>query len=241
MLLRSGSAKIFLKREPSRKREGKTESDDDAMDWNNVTTEDLLEALRQVDWKARPRPVLEMWRNFSVPRTGKRWRSRLKCNLFYYRSNYALGLCVGFVYSFYRNPYALVTLSLGVAAILCANDNFAMAANDRMMRLIRKASPSLAVKLRSMARPAGPGRIPDRQIYICGFRRKTACAALAASSAVLCYLTSAVTTLLWAILWWVGSTVLHASLRTQNLKARMTSAGNDFRAAWAGYSTDYTL
>ncbi|CAA2982583.1 PRA1 family protein A1-like isoform X3 [Olea europaea var. sylvestris] len=54
------------------------------MDWSNVTAEDLIEALRQVDWSSPPRPLSEFFSRFTVPRTVSKWDSRLKCNLYYF-------------------------------------------------------------------------------------------------------------------------------------------------------------
>jgi len=106
------------------------------MDWNNVTTDELVDALRQVDWKARPRPLVEMFRNLTYPRTGKRWRGRLKCNLYYYRTNYFGIVLLSYVHRFYLNPGSLVALVLFLAAVMCLNDNFANLANDKLMRVV---------------------------------------------------------------------------------------------------------
>ena len=208
------------------------------MDWANVTGEDLIDALRQVDWKARPRPLAEMVRKFSIPTKSKKWTSRLKCNVYYYRANYFLMLLMAYLVNFYRNPLQLLGL-LGLAGtLLCLNDNFATLMNDRLMRVIRKISPSTAVKLRSLARPTG-GRL-DKSLYICGFKRKYTVLFLGLLSCWLMYWTSALTSLLWTTLMGVSLIGAHASLRTHNLKAKMASAREEFRAVWRG-GMDYTL
>ncbi|KAM0948328.1 putative prenylated rab acceptor P [Dioscorea sansibarensis] len=52
------------------------------MDWGNVTAEDLIDALREVDWSSPPRPVSEFFSRFTVPRSCYKCNSRLKCNLY---------------------------------------------------------------------------------------------------------------------------------------------------------------
>lgn len=53
-----------------------------AMDWGNVTAEDLIDALREVDWSSPPRPLSEFFSRFTIPRSSSKWNSRLKCNLY---------------------------------------------------------------------------------------------------------------------------------------------------------------
>jgi PRA1 family protein 3 len=52
------------------------------MDWSAVTAEDLVDALREVDWSTPPRTVSEFFSRFTVPRSYSKWTSRLKCNLY---------------------------------------------------------------------------------------------------------------------------------------------------------------
>jgi len=52
------------------------------MDWSSVTAEDLVDALREVDWSTPPRPVSEFFSRFTAPRSYSKWISRLKCNLY---------------------------------------------------------------------------------------------------------------------------------------------------------------
>jgi len=46
----------------------------------------------------------------------------------------------------------------------------------------------------------------------------------------------------WVVCGYVAATVIlvHASMRTPNLKARLASAREEFRAVWRGYN-DYTI
>jgi hypothetical protein len=78
----------------------------------------------QVDWKA-PRPPGEFLSKFSPPKNTSKWVSRVKCNVYYYRTNYVFLLAVSFVFSFLRNPLALVALKIASLALLCLNDPFA--------------------------------------------------------------------------------------------------------------------
>ncbi len=118
-----------------------------AQDWNSVSLEELLEALRevdphvvhnialtlsrtQVDW-SYPRPLTEFIlapNAFMIPKTGSKLSSRLKNNLYYYRSNYLLLFLLSFTVCFMRNPFALLALLVFTAGLLCLNDPTAIAA-----------------------------------------------------------------------------------------------------------------
>lgn len=82
----------------------------------------------QVDWKA-PRPVREFLQpnTFLPPKSFSKWEARVKNNLYYYRSNYAVLLVLSFTCCFLRNPWALVALSITGFGILCLNDPTATA------------------------------------------------------------------------------------------------------------------
>lgn len=53
-----------------------------AMDWNDVTLEDLVDALKEVDWSIPPRPLGEFFGKFSVPRNDSKWEARFRCNVY---------------------------------------------------------------------------------------------------------------------------------------------------------------
>jgi hypothetical protein len=53
---------------------------------------------------------------------------------------------------------------------------------------------------------------------------------------LLILLTGAMRTLTRTLAASVGSVLLHASLRTPNLKARLNSYNEEFRAVWRGYA-----
>ena len=58
------------------------------MDWGTVSNAELLSALREVDWKQRPRSAAEFFTRFTPPKSSSRLASRVKCNVYYYRTNY---------------------------------------------------------------------------------------------------------------------------------------------------------
>ena len=58
------------------------------MDWGTVSNAELLSALREVDWKQRPRSATEFFTRFTPPKSSSRLASRVKCNVYYYRTNY---------------------------------------------------------------------------------------------------------------------------------------------------------
>jgi len=95
------------------------------MDWADVQAEDLLDNLREVEWNKAPRSMSDFLGAFKPPKNQKDWRSRVKCNVYYYRTNYALIFPSVFVAFVLRNPSALVAISTaGLATMLC-NDSFA--------------------------------------------------------------------------------------------------------------------
>ncbi|MCO5586271.1 hypothetical protein L7F22_040210 [Adiantum nelumboides] len=93
------------------------------MDWGNVTVEELVEALQEVDWTTPPRPISEFFAKFSVPRSIAKWDSRSKCNFYYYRTNYFILLAVILEIAFLRNPLALLAVVMAAFCIACLNDS----------------------------------------------------------------------------------------------------------------------
>merc|ERR1719158_2248661 len=104
------------------------------MDWTQVSGADLLGALQEVEWRAKPRPVSEFLRlssgGFSAPGSRKKLSARVKCNAYYYRTNYALVLLAALALAAWRNP-------LGWALLL--NDPFAVAFSHALMKAVRRA------------------------------------------------------------------------------------------------------
>ncbi|KAK9815287.1 hypothetical protein WJX72_001093 [[Myrmecia] bisecta] len=82
---------------------------------------------------------------------------------------------------------------------------------------------------------------------ICGVQRSIVVVGLLLLGGLLVVRARALLTLAWAVLFGDGLILLHAAFRTPNLKTRLASAREEFRAVWRGYQTsgfergDYTL
>ncbi|CAI5962307.1 unnamed protein product [Closterium sp. NIES-64] len=140
------------------------------MDWGNVTGEELLDALREVEWSTPPRPLAEFVQRFSAPKNASKWRSRLN-----YRTNYYILVCFINACCFARNPLALFAVLFAAVAFASLNDSFALSLSERLTRAIRKISPPLAAKLRPPQQRAGVRGRPLRgAVYICGQDRRVA-------------------------------------------------------------------
>ena len=158
---------------------------------------------------------------------------------------YALLVCACFLFCFWRNPMALMALAFSVLAALCWMDSFAAALDKQCQKVVRKLSPTLAVKLRNASNAAGrahatpPGGRRSRVVVrICGVERRLVQGGATALAALLLWATGALMTLTWALLLGFGLSFAHVALRSPNLKARLSSVGSEFRAVWRGYSFD---
>ncbi|KAI8474091.1 MAG: PRA1 family protein-domain-containing protein [Monoraphidium minutum] len=120
------------------------------MDWNNVTPQELWDALRETELKA-PRAAWEFFSGFSIPKNQTKWTSRLKCNVYYYISNYLLLLALCLAGFLLRRPLGLAGAGLSLLALLCFNDPFAAAVNDTVVKAVRRVNPHAASVLRNMA------------------------------------------------------------------------------------------
>ncbi|XP_044473605.1 PRA1 family protein A1-like isoform X2 [Mangifera indica] len=139
------------------------------MDWGNVTAEDLIDALREVDWSNPPRPLSEFFSRFTLPRSSAKWNSRLKCNLYYYRTNYFIMIIFILGLGFLRRPLAIVAAILTALSIAFLNDSFAGTFSEKVTRTVRQFSPHLAAKMRPPLTPVIRGRpSAKRAIHICG-------------------------------------------------------------------------
>ncbi|XP_072961680.1 PRA1 family protein A1-like [Typha angustifolia] len=207
------------------------------MDWGNVTAEDLMDALREVDWSTPPRPVPEFFSRFTAPRSYSKWNSRLKCNLYYYRTNYFILIMFILGLGFIRKPLAIVAAVLAGISIAFLNDSFAVTFNEKVTRTVRQFSPHLAAKMRPPITPVLRGRpSTKRAIHICGRPRWIFVFIFAAASCSLWLTSSSLLTVLWALVIGLLVTLLHASFRTPNLKARLNTFREEFRAVWRNYS-----
>jgi hypothetical protein len=73
-------------------------------------------------------------------------------------------------------------------------------------------------------------------VHICGFQRSHVVAFLCVLSFFMLRSSRAVSTVVWALGMFSVGTLGHASLRSPNLKARLSSYREEFRAVWRGYS-----
>ncbi|KAG4925086.1 hypothetical protein JHK87_050626 [Glycine soja] len=228
------------------------------MDWGNVTAEDLIDALREVDWSSPPRPLSEFFSRFTVPRSSSKWNSRLKCNLYYYRTNYFILIVSVLILGFLRRPLAIVAALLTALSIAFLNDrilnntlcsvqlfivfpyaetSFAGTFSEKVTRTVRQFSPHLAAKMRPPLTPVIRGRPSSkRAIYICGRPRWVFVLIFSSASFFLWFVSAGLLTVLWALAIGLLATILHASFRTPNLKARLNTFREEFRAVWRNYS-----
>eukprot|EP00271_Cylindrocystis_brebissonii_P006734 TRINITY_DN19514_c0_g1_i1.p1 TRINITY_DN19514_c0_g1~~TRINITY_DN19514_c0_g1_i1.p1 ORF type:complete len:212 (-),score=21.22 TRINITY_DN19514_c0_g1_i1:517-1152(-) len=208
------------------------------MDWSNVGTEELFEALKEVEWSAAPRPLSEFFQRFTSPKNYSKWTGRLKCNFYYYRTNYFALLILVLTLAFLRNPSALVAVFLTALSLACMNDSFALALSDRLTRGVRRLSPPLAAKMRAPVTRTSTtrGRPLKGAVHIGGQDRRVVVVLLFAGSILVGYLTAGALTALGSLLLAFLLIVLHATFRSPNLKARLNTFREDFRAQWRGYS-----
>jgi hypothetical protein len=118
------------------------------MDWGNVTVDDLFDALREVDWSSPPRPPSEFFSRFTVPKSVPKWDSRLKCNLYYYRTNYFIMIVVILGLGVLTRPLAIFAALLTALSLAFLNDSFAGSFSEKATRTVRRFSPQLAAKMR---------------------------------------------------------------------------------------------
>ncbi|KAG2335028.1 hypothetical protein Bca4012_016026 [Brassica carinata] len=207
------------------------------MDWGNVTAEDLVDALREVDWSSPPRPMSEFFSRFTVPKSFAKWDSRLKCNLYYYRTNYFIMIVFILGLGFLTRPLAILSALLTALTVAFLNDSFAGSFSEKATRTIRRFSPQLAAKMRPPLAPVIRGRpSAKRAIHICGQPRWVFVLIFSLVSFALWYISCGLFTVSLALLIGLLATVLHATLRTPNLKARLNTFREEFRAVWRNYS-----
>ncbi|KMS97508.1 hypothetical protein BVRB_5g126410 [Beta vulgaris subsp. vulgaris] len=207
------------------------------MDWGSVTAEDLIDALREVDWSSPPRPFSEFFSRFTLPRSYPKWNSRLKCNLYYYRTNYFVMIIFILGLGFLRRPLAIVAAALTALTIAVLNDSFAGTFNEKVTRTVRQFSPHIAAKMRPPLTPVIRGRpSAKRAIFICGRPRWVFVSIFSTASFLLWFASCGLLTVLLAFFIGLLATVLHASFRTPNLKARLNTFREEFRAVWRNYS-----
>ncbi|EFJ52938.1 hypothetical protein VOLCADRAFT_115862, partial [Volvox carteri f. nagariensis] len=147
--------------------------------------------------------------------------------------NYLVILVLSFIVCFLRNPSALASLALVVLGVSCCNDPFATGLNDTLLHSLRKVAPRLVARARAKAGSDGVvGLHKRRRVYIVLLPRSLVAVGLVSGGLVAVYWSHALLTLSWAILLGLGLPLLHASFRLPNLKAKIASAREEFRAVW---------
>lgn len=206
------------------------------MDWGTVTAEDLIGALREVDWSTPPRPLHEFFSRFTIPRSYPKWNGRFKCNLYYYRTNYFILIVFALGVACLTRPMAILATVFTALIIGFLNDSFAATFSEKVTRTVRKFSPHLAAKLRPRHMPVIRGRSAKKSVYIFGQPRGVFVFLFSAASVILWFTSGSLLSVLWAF--GIGLLVifLHASVRTPNLKARLNTFREEFRAVWRNYS-----
>ena len=64
----------------------------------------------------------------STPRNQRKWESRLKCNVYYYHTNYVILLATCLLLPQYSHPLALLGSLVLVVSVLLLNNTFANSA-----------------------------------------------------------------------------------------------------------------
>lgn len=207
------------------------------MDWDSVAAGDVVEALREVEWSTSPRSLAEFFSRFAFPRSFSKWMSRLKCNLYYYRTNYFILLVFVLGLALITRPLAIIGAALTALSLAFLNDSFAATFNEKAIRTIRQFSPHLAAKMRPPHMPVIRGRSASRKtVYVCGQPRLVFVLLGLTASFVLWFASCGLLWILYALATALLMIMLHASLRTPNLKARLNTFREEFRAVWRNYS-----
>ncbi|GMP50904.1 hypothetical protein CsSME_00017329 [Camellia sinensis var. sinensis] len=157
------------------------------MDWSNETAEDLIEALR------------EFFSRFAFPQSSSKWNSRLKCNLYYYRTNYFIMIVFILGLGFLRRPLTIIAAAFTALSVALLNDSFAGTFNEKVTRTVRKFSPHLAARMRPPLIPVIRGRpSAKRAIYISGQPRWVFVLIFSSASFILGFVSCGLLTVLWA-------------------------------------------
>ncbi|XP_065874679.1 PRA1 family protein A1-like [Euphorbia lathyris] len=183
-----------------------------------------------------PRPFSEFFSRFTVPKSSGKWDSRLKCNLYYYRTNYFIMIIFLLGRGFLRRPLAIVAALLSGLSIAFINDSFAGTFSEKVTRTMRQISPHLAAKLRPPHLLFMDVPSAKRAIHICGRLCWVFVLIFSSASFILWHVSCGLLTVLWALAFSLSATLLHASFRTPNLKARLNTFREEFRAVWRNYS-----
>ncbi|XP_043817071.1 PRA1 family protein A3, partial [Manihot esculenta] len=154
-----------------------------------------------------------------------------------YRTNYFILIVFVLGVACLTRPMAILAAALTALSFAFLNDSFAATFSEKVTRTVRKFSPHLAAKMRPPHMPVIRGRPSSKKsVYICGQPRGVFVFLFSAASFILCFTSGTLLFVLWAFGIGLLVTVLHASVKTPNLKARLNTFREEFRAVWRNYS-----
>ncbi|CAN4109684.1 unnamed protein product [Withania somnifera] len=154
-----------------------------------------------------------------------------------YRTNYFIMIVVILALGFIRRPLAVVAALLTALSIALLNDSFAGTFSEKVTRTVRQFSPHLASRMRPPLTPVIRGRPSSkRAIFICGRPRWVFVFVFSTVSFFLWFVSCGLLTVLLSFGIGLLATLAHASFRSPNLKARLNTFREEFRAVWRNYS-----
>jgi hypothetical protein len=154
-----------------------------------------------------------------------------------YRTNYFILFVFVLGLALVTRPLALVGAALTALSIAFLNDSFAASFNEKFIRTIRHFSPHMAAKMRPPHMPVIRGRSTARKtVYVCGKPRWVFVITFLTASLVMWFSSCGLLWVLYALLTSLAVIIVHASIRTPNLKARLNTFREEFRAVWRNYS-----
>ncbi|KAF3548337.1 hypothetical protein DY000_02000245, partial [Brassica cretica] len=158
-------------------------------------------------------------------------------------------VCVDFTLSglaLITRPLAILGAAFTALSLAFLNDSskgmflfcsFAASFNEKFIRTIRLFSPHLAAKMRPPHMPVIRGRSAARKtVYVCGKPRWVFVVTFLTASLVMWFSSCGLLWVLYAFLTSLAVIIVHASVRTPNLKARLNTFREEFRAVWRNYS-----
>ncbi|CAH8332467.1 unnamed protein product [Eruca vesicaria subsp. sativa] len=154
-------------------------------------------------------------------------KSGPQCNLYNYRKNYFFMLILVLGLALITRPLAIIGAALTALSLAFLNDSFAATFNEKAIRIIRQFSPHLSAKMRSPHM---------KTVYVCGQPRLVFVLLGLTASFVLWFTSCDLLWILYAFTTALLIIMLHASMRTPNLKARLNTFRGEFRAVWRNYS-----
>ncbi|KAK9825812.1 hypothetical protein WJX74_009635 [Apatococcus lobatus] len=213
------------------------------MDWSLVTPGELLASLQEVQWNEWPHNPAECFRSLILPRAS--WSDlspRLKCNLYHFRTNYGLSLLLAQLIALRQSPTALTAVLMWSFGTLCLNNTFCNVLNVKTFKALRLISPRVARRLQmggsssiGLGAPQSRGR---KQSRIGGMPRVLTVLVIWGAGGLLLFRSQRLISWTLGTLTGLSLILMHASMRSPNLKARLANARDEFRAVWRGYQAD---